>query len=153
MRREYLFIFGGEYMWYNPIMIWMLYSPLHGILSGNMMVVNYTGRKSGKAYRLPVSYKRIDDTLLTSSYQTRTWWRNLRGGVPVTVHLQGKDINGLAEVIEDEHGVMNGITAFIGGDPQTARMFGVKLGADGQPEPESLHQVARNQVIVRTVLK
>jgi hypothetical protein len=140
-------------MWYNPIMVWMLYSPLHAMLSGNMMVLNYSGRKSGRAYRLPISYKRIDDTLLTSSYKRRTWWRNLRGGVPVTVRLQGKDINGLAEVIEDEHGVMGGIIAYIGGDPQIARMFGVKLGADGQPESESLRQVASDQVIVRTVLK
>jgi len=140
-------------MWYNPIMVWMLYSPLQGMLSGNMMVLDYTGRKSGKAYRLPVSYKRIDDTLLTGSYKRRTWWRNLRGGVPVTVRLQGKDINGQAEVIEDEQGVMIGITAYIGGDPRTARMFGVKLGSDGQPDSESLRQVARDQVIVRTVLK
>ena len=140
-------------MWYNPIMVWMLYSSLHGMLSGNMMVLNYTGRKSGKAYRLPISYKRIDDTLLTGSYKRRTWWRNLRGGVPVIVRLQGKDINGQAAVVEDEQGVMNGITAYIGGDPRTARMFGVKLGTDGQPETESLRQVARDQVIVRTVLK
>jgi len=140
-------------MWYNPIMVWMLYSPLHGMLSGNMMVLNYTGRKSGKAYRLPISYKRIDDTLLTGSYKRRTWWRNLIGGVTVIVRLQGKDINGQAEVIEDEQGVMNGITAYIGGDPRTARMFGVKLGSDGQPDSESLRQVARDQVIVRTILK
>jgi hypothetical protein len=32
-------------------------------------------------------------------------------------------------------------------------MFGVKLDSDGQPESESLRQVARDQVIVRTVLK
>lgn len=140
-------------MWYNPILVWMLYSSLHGMLSGNMMVLNYNGRKSGKAYRLPISYKKIDDTLLTGSYKRRTWWRNLRGGVPVIVRLQGKHINGQAAVVEDEQGVMNGITAYIGGDPRTARMFGVKLGTDGQPETESLRQVARDQVIVRTVLK
>ena len=140
-------------MWYNPIMVWILYSSLHGMLSGNMMVLNYTGRKNGKAYRLPISYKRIDDTLLTGSYKRRTWWRNLRGGVPVTVRLQGKDISGQAVVIEDEQGVMIGITAYIGGDPRTARMFGVKLGTDGQLETESLRQVARDQVIVSTILK
>jgi len=140
-------------MWYNPIMVWLLESPLHGMLSGNMMVIKYTGRKSGKAYRLPISYTRINDTLLTVSYKRRTWWRNLRGGIPVIVHLQGKDIHGQAEVIEDEQGVMNGITAYIGGESRTARLFGVKLGSDGQPESESLRQVARDQVIVRTLIK
>jgi predicted TIM-barrel fold metal-dependent hydrolase len=140
-------------MWYNPIMVWMLYSPLQGVLSGNMMVLNYTGRKSGKEYQLPVSYKRIDNTLLTGSYKRRIWWRNLRGGVPVTIRLQGKDVTGQAEVIEDEQGVMNGIKAYIGGDPRIARMFKLTLGTDGQPETDSLRQVARDQVIVRTILK
>jgi hypothetical protein len=140
-------------MWYNPIMVWMLYSSLHGMLSGNMMVLNYTGRKSGKAYRVPVSFKKVGDTLLTGSYKRRTWWRNLRGGVPVTVRLRGKDVTGQAEVIEDEQGVMDGIKAYIGEDPRIARMYGLKLGTDGQPEIESLRQVARDQVIVRTVLK
>ena len=140
-------------MWYNPIMVWLLESPLHGMLSGNMMVIQYTGRKSGKAYRLPISYKRVNDTLLTSSYKRRTWWRNLRGGVPVIVHLQGKDIPGQTEVIEDEQGVMNGITDYIGGELRTAGLFGVKLGTDRQPESDSLRQVARDQVIVRTLIK
>ncbi len=67
-------------MWYNGIMLWLLQSPLHGMLSRNMMVINYTGRKSGKVYRLPISYKKIDEILLTVSYKHRTWWRNLRGG-------------------------------------------------------------------------
>jgi hypothetical protein len=140
-------------MWYNPIMVWMLYSSLHGMLSGDMMVLNYIGMKSGKAYRLPVSYKRIDDTLLTSGYKRRTWCCNLSGGVTVSVHPQGEDINGQAEVIIDEQMVMNGIIAFIGGDSRTAVLFGVKLGMDGQPEPERLSKSAREQGIVHTVLK
>jgi hypothetical protein len=137
-------------MWYNPIMVWLLRSPLHGMLSGNMMVLNYVGRKSGKAYHLPVSYIRLGETLLTISYKRRTWWRNLRGGAPVTIRLQGKDVNGRAEVVEDEQGVMEGLTAFIAGNPPTARAFGMKVGVDGQPEPGSLQQAARKCVIVRT---
>jgi hypothetical protein len=34
-------------------------------LSGNLMLISYTGRKSGKAYRQPVSYVRDGDVLLT----------------------------------------------------------------------------------------
>jgi hypothetical protein len=106
-------------------MVWLLHSPLHGMLSGNMMVVTYTGRRSGKTYHLPVSYLRVRETLLTISYKRRTWWRNLRSGAPVTIRLQGKDINGRAEVIDDEEGVMEGLTAFIAGNPRTAHAFGL----------------------------
>ena len=139
-------------MSYNPIMVWLLYSPLHRMLSGMMMVLNYSGRKSGKAYRLPVGYKRIDGSLLTISYKQRTWWRNLRGGVPIIIRLHGMDVSGRAEVIEDELGVEEGLRDFIGGDPKAGRMFGVKINANGQPDPESLKQAAKKRVIVRTTL-
>jgi hypothetical protein len=140
-------------MWYNPIMVWLLQSPLHGMLSGSMMVIEYKGRKSGKAYRLPIGYKSVKGTLLTVSYKRRTWWRNLRGGVPVTIRLQGKDVKAIVEVVENEEGVMDGLKAFIGGNAQAARMFGVKLGKEGQPEYEGLSQAAKERVIVRTVVK
>jgi hypothetical protein len=139
-------------MSYNPIMVWLIYSPFHRMLSGMMMVLNYSGRKSGKAYRLPVGYKRVDGILLTISYKHRTWWRNLRGGVPVIIRLQGKDLNGQAEVVEDEVGVEEGLSAFIGGDPKAGRMFGVKFSPNSLPDPESLQQAAKERVIVRTTL-
>jgi deazaflavin-dependent oxidoreductase (nitroreductase family) len=139
-------------MWYNNIMVWLLRSPLHGLLSGNMMVINYTGRKSGKAYRLPVSYLRLDDTLLTISFKNRTWWRNLRRGASVTVHLQGKDVSARAEVVEDDQGVVDGLRAFIGKNQQAARMLGVKLDESRQPDQESLRQAAKARVVVLTKL-
>ena len=139
-------------MWYNNIMVWLLRSPLHGLLSGNMMVINYTGRKSGKTYRLPVGYLHLDDTLLTVSFKHRTWWRNLRGGAPVTVRLKGKDVPARAEVVEDDQGVVDGLKAFIGKNQQAARMLGVKMDESRQPEPESLHQAARARVVVLTKL-
>jgi len=140
-------------MWYNPIMVWMLRSPLHGMLSGSMLVITYTGRKSSKTYHIPVSYIQSGETLLTISYKRRKWWRNLRCGAPVNIRLQGKDVSGQAEVVEDEQGVTEGLTAFIAGNPRTARAFGMNVGVDGQPEPESLRKAARECVIVRTDLK
>ena len=139
-------------MWYNSITIWLLHSPLHGLFSGNTMVIGYTGRKSGKTYHTPVSYLRLGDTLLTISYKRRTWWRNMRGGASATIYLQGKDVNGRAEVIEDEQGVKEGLTAFIGANPRIARMFGVIVSADNKPESESLRLAAKDRVIVRTTL-
>jgi hypothetical protein len=143
---------GDIFMWYNPIMVWLLDSSLHEMLSGNMMVVNFTGRKSGKTYRIPIGYKRVDNILLTISDKQRTWWRNLRGGIPVIVRLQGKDTSGQAEVIEDEEGVAEGMMAFIGANQRAARMLGLKIGKDGQPDQTSLRQAAQERVIVRTKL-
>jgi hypothetical protein len=39
--------------------------------------------------------------LLTMSPKDRLWWRNLRGGAPVTVRLQGRDFLATAEKLSE----------------------------------------------------
>jgi hypothetical protein len=70
----------------------------------------------------------------------------------VILRLQGKDVHGIAEVDEDEAGVVQGMKIFIGGSPRAGRMFGVKVNNDGQADPESLLQAAKERVVVRTKL-
>jgi hypothetical protein len=40
--------------------------------------------------------------LATTSLRERIWWRNLRGGADVIVHLQGQDHLAASGVIKDE---------------------------------------------------
>jgi len=140
-------------MWFNPIMEWVLKSPLHGMLSNNTMIVYYKGRKSGKAYQVPVGYLRKNDSLLTISFKRRTWWRNLREGADITILLKGKLVPAYAQVVEDDQAVAEGLKEFIGENQQAARIFGIKLAANGYPEPESLMQAAKDRIIVRTSLR
>ena len=37
----------------NPIMKGLLRSPLHGLMSGSLMLITYAGRKTGKPYTIP----------------------------------------------------------------------------------------------------
>ena len=41
---------------FNPLMIWLLHSPLHKIASKNTLLITFIGRKSGKKYTTPVNY-------------------------------------------------------------------------------------------------
>ncbi len=140
-------------MWFNPIMKWMVYSPLHGMVSGNTMVVVYSGCRTGKTYTLPVGYIKSGGELLTTSFKDRTWWRNLRGGVRVIVHLQGKDRHARAVVVEDLPGVMEGLKEFIQQSDFAARMLRIPMDANGELDPESLRQAAETRVIIRTRLE
>ncbi len=136
-------------MWYNPIIAWMLRSPLHGLLGGSLMVITYRGRKSGKVYHTPVSCVRDGDTFLVTSFRKRTWWRNLRGGVPVSVRVRGRDWTTACEVLEDGEGVTANLTLYLREVPQYAQVFGVALDADGQPDVEDVTRAAQTRVMIR----
>jgi hypothetical protein len=143
-------------MWYNSIIAWLLRSPLHGFVSKNMMLISYTGRKSGKAYTIPVNYLRMRDEegefLAITSQKERLWWRNLRGGLPVSLVLQGQDRSANAEVIEDEAKVAENMLAYFQHAPQLARFFEVDLDENGQPVSESVNAIVQDKVFVKARL-
>ena len=80
----------------NMVMKPLLQSPLHFFASGGVMLITFTGKKSGKVYTTPVQYKQDGDTVRFLSTKERVWWRNLRGGVPVTLRIKGQDVEGIA---------------------------------------------------------
>ncbi|MEW5720875.1 MAG: nitroreductase/quinone reductase family protein [Chloroflexota bacterium] len=135
-------------MWFNPIMLFILRSPIHALLSGSTMAITCTGRKSGKALTVPTNYVRDGDKLLVTSFRRRTWWRNLRGGAPVTVRLQGRDYSGAGKAIEDAGAVAENLRAYFRRVPQWAKYSGVTLDANGEPNAESLKRAAQDKVIV-----
>ena len=134
-------------MWYNPIMMWILRSPLHGMLSSNTMIITYMGRKSGKTYSTPVNYIRDGDVLWTVSFRDRTWWRSLRDS-PVTVRVQGKDLSGVAKATTDPQEVTDDLTAYLRKAPHIAKYLGVGLDASGWPKPEQVANAAKTRVMV-----
>ncbi len=138
-------------MWYNPIMMWILRSPLHGMLSGSTMIITYTGRKSGKTFSTPVNYVRDGDVLWTISFRQRTWWRNLHDS-PVTVRIQGKDFPGVGQAIKDQQEVADCLMAYLRKAPQIAKYIGVALDASGQPRQEDVANAAQTRVMVRVRL-
>jgi hypothetical protein len=83
----------------NPFVSAILRSPLHGALSGRVLLLSFTGRKTGKRYRFPVEYTADGEALVV--FSGRRWWANLRGGAAVTARLRGRERSGRAEVSED----------------------------------------------------
>jgi hypothetical protein len=61
----------------NPIFGWLLRSRLHGFVDEHLMLMRFRGRKTGRAYTLPVGRRVIDGRLgvLTNS----PWRVNFRG--------------------------------------------------------------------------
>ena len=68
-------------------------------INANLMLIFYTGRKSGKAYRQPVSYVRDGDVLLTPG--GGRWTLNLADGRPVRIRLRGHLETARPELVTD----------------------------------------------------
>src|SRR5215475_4033365 len=65
-------------------------------LSRNLMLLQYTGRKTGKAYRQPVSYARDGRVLLTPG--GGTWTLSLGDGRPVRLRVRGREVTASPEL-------------------------------------------------------
>jgi deazaflavin-dependent oxidoreductase (nitroreductase family) len=143
-------------MWFNPIIQWLLRSPFHTFVSKNIMLITYTGRKSGKKYTTPVNYLNMiqgdDQFLATISFRERVWWRNLRGCSPVTVWVRGKDYPATSETIEDDSSVARNLNDYIRINPGLAKYLKIKLEANGQPNDEDVTEAAKTRVFIKTRL-
>jgi deazaflavin-dependent oxidoreductase (nitroreductase family) len=134
---------------YNPIVVSLLRSPLHGVMSKSVMLLTYRGRRSAREFTTPVSYVRDGDNLLVVGSRDHSWWRNLRGGAPVLARVRGRSLEGIAEAFEGE-GAEDGLLAVLRAVPAYRRYWGVELDAIDRPEdPEALARIARDNTLVR----
>ena len=133
-------------MWFNPIMKWLIASPLHALVSNNMLLISYTGKNSGRAYTIPVNYLRNGDKLYLTSFKDRVWWRNLRDGSPVSLLLKGKTITAIPEVIEDPTRFSTLMVTYFQLAPKMARYYQVKLDDQGVPSPENLGALTKTMI-------
>jgi deazaflavin-dependent oxidoreductase (nitroreductase family) len=135
---------------YNPIVIWILRSPLHSLMDKSTILITFTGRKSGNKYTVPVSYMRDGDKLLMISQRGHSWWKNLRGGAQVTLYMQGQNLKASGEVFTDVETVANKLLLFLQQFPRYQRLIHIKLAANGQPEDsEAFQRFAQDMVIVQ----
>lgn len=83
----------------NPILRSLLRTPVMGAARNQLMVLNFTGRKTGHRYSIPVTAHRVDNDLyaLTGA----GWKGNFRNGATADVFLNGKSAAMRGELIED----------------------------------------------------
>jgi len=136
-------------MWFNPMMIWLLKSPFHGMISRGTMLVSVKGRKSGKIISTPTNYLRDGNTLWVISWRDRKWWRNLRGDAVVRLRLAGKDKTGCGHVIEDDKAVAQSLVAYYKKVPQYAKYLDVGLDSNNEPLFADCERAAQKTVMVR----
>jgi hypothetical protein len=139
-------------MWYNPIMIRILRSPFHKMLSSSILLLTITGRKSGRIINVPVNYIRDGKTLWVVSDRQRIWWRNLTGGAALSVTLARKTKSARGEVILHDKEIMHALTEYFKLAPHMAKYFKVKIDKDGNPNLSELGAAAHTRVVIKITL-
>ena len=132
----------------NPIMKGLLRSPLHRLLSGTLMLITYTGRKTGKQYTIPIGYFVWGEGELMS-FSSARWWTNLRGGTPVTLLLKGRRVQAVPTVIEKREAVIDTLEEFIKRlGPRAARRLPIGLPRYRESTRDDLRNVPRGIALV-----
>ncbi len=135
----------------NKTMKFLLRSPMHGLVSKIVLLITFTGRKSGKTYTTPVSYSQSGDQVYIFTHAT--WWKNLRRGSPVTLRLRGRDLQGLAEpVAEDKQAIAAGLMEHLRRVPSDAKYYGVTFDEHKNPRVEEVEKGAETVVMIRVQL-
>jgi deazaflavin-dependent oxidoreductase (nitroreductase family) len=122
----------------NRIVSTLLRTP--GVSSGmgkQLLIINVTGRKTGRKYSVPVAYTRHEGALLVGT--PFAWARNMRTGEPVEVILQGRRRQADVQVISDEDGVVAAYDVICRDNRRFAKFNNIGLGPDGAPKSDDLH--------------
>jgi F420H(2)-dependent quinone reductase len=130
----------------NPVMRLLLRSPFHQLASRQFMLLTVTGRKTGRIYTVPVGRHQSDGTIVV--YAAGGWRKNLRGGAPVRVVIDGVEHAGYAELEEDPDRVAQAYKTRldelgVGG----ARVLGLKVSGERSPTAEEIKPAVAERAI------
>ncbi|AKK26121.1 hypothetical protein [Mycobacterium sp. EPa45] len=124
----------------NPLMRYLLRTPLAGGLRKQFMVLSFKGRKTGREFVLPVSAHRIDGDLY--ALVGSPWKVNFRGGAAASVLVDGVERSIRGELVEglDATAELFHRCAESYGVKRAQRMMGLQFRDDRIPSVEEFRE-------------
>ena len=139
-------------LWFliNPFVALLARSPLHLIVSHQVLVIQFQGRGSGKSYLVPVSYHQHASSYTCVTLRSNIWWRNLKDISHTQIWLKGKLLNVQIDLeFNNDQIVENTLRDLVTSNKVDAYFAKIKLNKDGSPNTEDLIKAAK----LHTVLK
>ncbi|MCA9905047.1 MAG: nitroreductase family deazaflavin-dependent oxidoreductase [Anaerolineae bacterium] len=139
-------------LWFNRVMKLVLRIPLlHRVVSGNIMLLTYTGRRTGKVYTIPVSYTQHGNTL--TMFTNHNWSKNLIDKVPVTLRLRGRLLKATLDFnTTDVEQITPVLLEHLRNKPADARIHKVTYDDTGKPKAAEVRRAAGNVRMIRLKL-
>ena len=134
----------------NPVVGRLLASRLHFLISFQLLLLEVVGRRTGKIYKIPVSYASGSGEWVCLTLSSNLWWRNLEPAGTVGVFYRGRRrAAGVRVESEDVDQIEREMTQLIAHNRLDAPFAGVRLNWRLQPNAEDLKLAARRHVVIR----
>ena len=133
----------------NPFVRVILKSPIHFILSHQILLFRVIGRKSKKIYEIPASYAHINDALVCVTLRENLWWKNFIDIEDQEIYFKGKKMNKKISInFSDDNFVRTKLKELIEHNPIDAFFAGVKLDRNKVPNSEDLDKAAKLHTVI-----
>ena len=137
----------------NATVIALSKSPLHIILSNNVVVLHVEGKKTGKIYKIPVSFLELEpDRLCCVTSRENIWWKNLIGSQFSKTRFKGRLLDSTLTATIDNQVQ---IEEYLGALCQHSRVDGffAKVSyQNGEPVKQDIMAAARKMVAIAVSL-
>ena len=127
----------------NPLMRRLLTSPLHRAVSGQLMLLRYRGRRSRRAFALPLG--RQEHRGHVAAFTNSVWRHNFRGGHDAELVLAGTPQPVRGSLVEDVDEVTTAYAARIDelGWQAAQRRLGIRINVGRAPTRDELADAIR----------
>ncbi|MGI9148373.1 MAG: nitroreductase/quinone reductase family protein [Chloroflexota bacterium] len=122
----------------NPIMSRLLQTRFGARRIGpRLMLIRFSGRKSGRRIEIPAGYQRDGADLLIFTHSP--WWRNLRDDAPVHVLVEGAWHSATANASNAPSDVLPFFADLVRREgPAAAARYGLPLSRDREPSESEM---------------
>jgi hypothetical protein len=136
----------------NPVFNRVLQSRFHPLFSKYIMLLEVTGRRTGRRYLIPVG--RHEDHGVYTVSVSGGWRHNLIDGAPVAVVVDGRARTGLIEVVRDADEVARTFKMLSDRyGPKKASLIGLKINVSRSPTVEEVRSAVSHRWIARIRLE
>jgi len=137
----------------NPVLRPLLRTPAGRWLGRSLLLMRYSGRRTGRPHEVVVQYARSGQTVwvLVGKAEDKTWWHNLQAPADVDLWLAGERHRARAVAVvgaEEPAEARRCLTAYLARRPSAARTVGLASPAD----PDAVGEAAARAVLVRADL-
>jgi hypothetical protein len=130
----------------------LLRSRLRGVVSGRLMLLDYTGGKTGRRYTFPVGYFPWDDGDVLA-FSTGRWPAHIRAARAVRLLIRGRWHGAVPTVTSAQDGKADLLAEFARRNgPRAARGLMLGLPGDRQPTRQEMLAAAAKTTITRFTL-